>query len=67
MIAKRIVQKTDRMSLTSMASRFSFYSFLGYEFLISRIQLLISTIKFFDIKNLIVDINNSIFTSEMSP
>jgi len=34
-----------------MASRFSFYSFLGYEFLIS-------TITFFDIKNLIVDINN---------
>jgi len=57
-----------------MASRFSFYSFPGYE-------LLISTITFFDInnwiieiKNVILDINNliadicnCIFTSEMSP
>jgi len=57
-----------------MASRFSFYSFPGYE-------LLISTITFFDINNLIIeiknvildinnlipDICNCIFTSEMSP
>jgi len=46
-----------------MASRFSFYSFPGYELLILRIQLLISTIKFFDIKNLIVDINIAIVLS----
>jgi len=34
----------------AMASRFNFYSFPGYEFLIL-------TITFFDIKNSIVDIN----------
>jgi len=43
-----------------MASRFSFYSFPGYEFLNS-------TITFFDINNLIADICNCIFTSELSP
>jgi len=41
-----------------MASHYSFYSFPGYEFLISTIKFLISTITFFDINNLIVDINN---------
>jgi len=35
----------------SMASRFSFYSFPGYEFLISKIT-------FFDINNLIIEIKN---------
>jgi len=43
-----------------MASRFGFYSFPGYEFLIS-------TITFFDINNWIADICNCIFTSEISP
>jgi len=44
-----------------MASRFSFYSFPGYE-------VLISTITYFDINNLynVVDICNCIFTIEMS-
>jgi len=64
-----------------MASRFSFYSFRGCEFLISTITFFdISNYIFdiknsivdinnyiFDIKNLILDINNYIFTSEMSP
>jgi len=51
---------------TNMAS-FSFYSFPGYDFLISRIELLRSTIKFFVINNLIADIFNRICTSEISP
>jgi len=42
-----------------MASRFSFYSFPGYEFLIS-------TITFFDINNLIADICNCIFNYRLS-
>jgi len=46
-----------------MAGRFSFYSFPGYEFLISTITFLYINNHIFDIKNVILYINKS----EMSP
>jgi len=50
MCREHMGREEKRASTHTMASRFSFYSFPGYEFLIS-------TITFFDIKNLIVDNN----------
>jgi len=43
-----------------ISCRFNFYSFPGYELLMSRIKLLISRMTFFDINNLILDVNNFI-------
>ncbi len=43
-----------------MASRFDFYSFLGYELLISGIRFLLVTMAIFDISNYISTCNNVI-------
>jgi len=64
----------NQFEMICMASRFSFYSFPGYEFLISIITFFDINNWILDMKNVIVDINNWIadicncfFTSEMSP